>query len=252
MARAKNTARGEARRRARLEARAELEAAREQAAAQEEDARAVSSDSPAVEPRRSAFRLPNFRQDIRDLPQVFRSRRAMAIPPLMLVVGFALQLGSDAGVIPTRYGVPMPLAANGWISFAELALLYVQLFFLPPTLLTFFLAGYLAPRASWLVGLVLGVLSAMLWGVVLTVHPLGAAALMDGQSGDLLAVVGYFFVLSVGYGTFAAAAAAWYRDLLRRMRDQGIARRTEREARERAKRREQRQDDRRSLKRSAR
>ena len=136
MARAKNTSRAEARRRARAEARADLDATRQLADEEEQPTTTADATDAAPAPRPSAFRLPNFGQDIRDLPAILTSRRLMAVPPLILVIGFLLQLGIDAGAIPTRHGLPMPLAANGWISFADVALLYIQMLFLPPSLLT--------------------------------------------------------------------------------------------------------------------
>ena len=38
-------------------------------------------------------------------------------------------------------------------------LLYVQFFFIPPALFTFFIAGFVAPRASYLFGLAYGVIA---------------------------------------------------------------------------------------------
>jgi hypothetical protein len=248
LARAKNTARAEARRRTRALTRAEIDDAELEAA---DEAVTADDEAPAAEARRPAFgfRLPNFRQDLRDLPQILTSRRAMVLAPLMLVLGFALQLASAYGVLAADYGVPIPLI--GWISFLGLAEIFVQMFFLPPALLTFFLAGYIAPRASYLVGALLGAVSGAMWSIlVLTTPPTtGTPLASESDPGGLMV---YLFALNVGYGTFAAAFAAWYRDFLRRMRDQGTSRRADREAQERAKRRDQRQEDRRALKKSGR
>lgn len=243
MARAKNTSRAEARRRARLEARAEDSAAYQDDLAEGEPGEpATPAEAPA---RRSLISLPNFRQDLRDLPQILTSRRAMIIAPLMLTVGFVLQLANSQAMLPTGFGLPIPLV--GWVSFAEIGDFYVQMFFLPPALLTFFLAGYIAPRASYLFGALNGLLSGAFWAVLFLTGPLPDGAPLPGGT-DTLALVGYVFVLNVGYGTFAAAFAAWYRDFLRRMRDSGMQRRADREAAERAKRRDQRHADRRTLK----
>jgi hypothetical protein len=247
LARAKNTSRAVSRRRARVETRSATRALQAHdgavtEASTVEDGATVSDEQPA---RRGGFRLPNFRQDVRDLPQILTSRRAMVLAPAMLLLGFALQMANSTGALPTEYGIPIPLL--GWASFAEMGDLYVQMFFLPPALLTFFLAGYIAPRASYLVGALMGLLSGALWSIILLTTPLPADSPLAGETNSVT-LVPYIFLLNVGYGSFAAAFAAWYRDFLRRMRDQGTARRTEREARERAKRREQRQADRRTLK----
>lgn len=232
MARAKNTSRAEARRRARAAMRQEREVA-EREAIEEQEAEPAAEPSP----RPSFFRPPRFREDLRLLPHILLSRRLMALPPLMLLLGFIFtmvggQLAEDAGGIPVR----------------TLADLYVQLFFLPPALLTFFLAGYIAPRASYMVGALLGMLNGVLWAIIVLVGDASPSEPLTDPQADATVVIGYLFLLNVGYGTFAAAFAAWYRDFLRRMQEQGRARRTEREAKERTKRREQRQEDRKALK----
>jgi hypothetical protein len=245
LARAKNTSRAEARRRARSLTRAEIEAD-ELEEIEEEPAAAAPA---ATERRTLGFRLPNFRQDIGDLPQILTSRRAMVIPPLMLLLGFVIELARPTGALTDAFGLPIPLV--GFISFLGLADLYIQVFFLPPALLTFFLAGYIAPRASYLVGALLGAVSGAMWSILVLTTPQTTATPLAGET-DTGALVLYLFALNIGYGTFAAAFAAWYRDFLRRMRDQGTSRRADREAQERAKRRDQRQGDRRALKKSGR
>ena len=240
MARAKNTSRSESRRRSRAATRAELPA--DPAAAGEE---AEVTAEPVPQRRPSSFKLPNFRQDLRDLPQILTARRAMVVAPLMLALGFVLQAASATGLITADFGLPIPLA--GFLTFRDMAELYVQIFFLPPALLTFFLAGYIAPRASYLVGALLGLLSGVLWIVLVLTAPVPSDSPLAGLT-DVGTVTVYLLALNVGYGTFASAFAAWYRDFLRRMRDQGTSRRAEREAQERAKRRDQRQSDRRALK----
>jgi signal transduction histidine kinase len=220
LARAKNTSRAEARRRSRATLRAEQEA--------NEELEEPTEPQPAAQTRPSFFNPPRFREDLRLLPQILTSRRLLIVPPLMLILGFMLVMVSDQLV-------------GDLVGIADL---YVQLFFLPPALLTFFLAGFIAPRASYLVGALLGVFSGVLWAIIIFAGQAAAADPVTDPNADVLAVTGYLFMLNVAYGTFAAAFAAWYRDFLRRMQAQGQARRAEREAKERAKRREQRHEDR--------
>lgn len=226
MARAKNTSRAEARRRARAAEREEREFV-------EPGEPEQSTEQPEERQRPSFFNPPRFREDLRLLPQILTSRRLLIVPPLMLLLGFALTL----------------LGGQLADEVAGIAELYVQLFFLPPALLTFFLAGFIAPRASYLVGAILGVFSGVLWAIIIFVGQTAAAAPVTDPDADVLAVTSYLFLLNVGYGTFAAAFAAWYRDFLRRMQSQGQARRADREAKERAKRREQRHEDRKTVRR---
>jgi hypothetical protein len=227
LARAKNTSRSEARRRARAAMREEQEATERL----EDD---EEGEQPAeTRPRPSFFNPPRFREDLRLLPQILTSRRLLIVPPLMLIAGFVLTMLTGQLVGET----------------AAIADLYIQLFFLPPALLTFFLAGFIAPRASYLIGALLGAFSGVLWAIIILAGRTAVAEPVTDPEADQLAVISYLFVLNVGYGTFAAAFAAWYRDFLRRMQEQGRARRADREAKERLKRREQRQEDRKTVRR---
>ena len=159
------------------------------------------------------------------------------MPLLLLLAGFVLQL--------VLYGLP--------IEIGQIANLYIQYFFLPPTLFTFFLAGFLAPRGSYLVGALYGILAGLLWGIIIIL--LGTNLVVAVPEGtpaattqDILGAIANVVVLETIFGTFAAALAAWYRDFLRGMSQRGQARRAEREAADRAKRRDERQQSRRVAK----
>jgi hypothetical protein len=172
------------------------------------------------------FSLPNFREDIRALPGIFRSKKLLWVPLLLLLAGAALVL-----LLPT-----LPTDA------LAIADLYIQFFFIPPALFTFFVAGFIAPRASWLVGLLYGLIAGVLWFVTF-VPP---SRVPDASA--FATQLGLLLTNGALYGTFAAAFAAWYRDFLRGMQERGRARRADQEAKERAKRRDERQEARRVAK----
>lgn len=223
MARAKNTSRASARKRTRSQQRAEL--------AEDEQLDGQSEDQPdtAAPARPSLFQLPNFREDIRVLPSMFRTRRLLWLPFILVIVGFVLAL--------VIYGIPTDM--QPWIA------LYLQFFFVPQGLFTYFIAGFLAPRASYLVGLILGVMSGALYGVaiVATLPPGSDVPVSDAA----MSILSYTFTGAV-LGAFAGGFAAWYRNFLRNMQQGGNKRRAEKEAQERAKRRDQRQEARRVFK----
>jgi hypothetical protein len=230
LARAKNVARAEARRRARaaLRSREEIDELDEEAA--EDAAIAAAADVP--EPRKPIFQAPRFREDLRLLPSIFRARRALWIPPILLIAGFVLTLlwaGLPASILP-------------------IVDLYLQFFFVMPPLFTFFLAGFLAPRASYLIGFLVAMFAAVLWAILIIgfgiAYQLGVGAVLVPEVERGLLTVDYFIIGAV-YGTIAAAFAAWYRDFLRNMRERGDQRRQEREIEARAKRRQERQEARR-------
>ena len=186
-------------------------------------------DGAAAGQRKSFFQAPNVREDVRALPQIFRSRRLMWLPLLLILIGFVLTL--TIGALPE--GV------------AGIASLYVQYFFLPPPIFTFFITGYVAPRASYLVGGIYGFIAGVLWTVAL--GALGTQPVTNGAEAPADPVAGAIAAILYGtlFGSLLAAFAAWYRDFLRNMRVRGDQRRAEKELEARAKRRQERQEARR-------
>lgn len=225
MARAKNTSRAEARKRTRDTHRSELS---ELSGDEQLDDQPDEDAQPAARPR--MFQMPNILEDIRALPSVFRSRRLVWMPFILVLIGFILAL--------VIYGLPEQL--QSWVA------LYLQFFFVPQGLFAYFIAGFVAPRASYLVGGLLGIMSGAMYGVALvaTLPPdtdvlaraeIQSVAMSSPLTGAIL-------------GTFAGGFAAWYRNFLRGMQKSGQQRRADREARERAKRRDERQESRKVFK----
>ena len=234
MARAKNTSRAEARRRTRGAQRADLiggELAYD--AADLSDAEEIQEEP---QQRRPLFRMPDVRADLRAMPATLMSRRLLWLPLLLLLGGFAAILVAP-GMAPEVQSI---------------LLLYVQFFFIPPALFTFFIAGFVAPRASYLFGLAYGLIAGVLWSVALLVSNTNIATgepsatpTTDGP----IAVLSQMLVIGALYGMLAAAFASWYRDFLRQMQQRGNQRRADQESKRRARQREERQESRRSAKR---
>jgi hypothetical protein len=219
LAREKNTSRAEARRRSRVQLRSEMVADDEAA----DDS--LDESTPAAEPeRKSLFKMPNIREDVRALPGIFRARPLIWLPFALVVVGFVLAL--------VLYGLPADLQS--------IALLYLQFVFTPQSLLMYFLAGFLAPRASYLVGAILGAINGGLFVV--------AFALTSGPTdtplpaSDFALGVVQYVLMGTLLGAVAGGFAAWYRDFLRGIQDRSRQRRGTSEVDERARRREQRQE----------
>ena len=88
------------------------------------------------------------------------------------------------------------------------AFLY-QYFILTPAIGGVFIAGFLAPRASWLLGVIVGLVAAACYSF------LGLSGVVPiGPTVNSVDVVVTSFVLSPLVGAFFAAAAAWYRRFL--------------------------------------
>lgn len=198
MARAKKTARADARRRYRAEQGLPDELS--EAGAPEADRPTSPADRQPPAQRlsigaafRQSFTSPDVVGDLKALPWIAIHSKALWVPALITIVAtaaFYITQGSD---LLTRFG------------FAY----FVQ----TPAIGGVFLAGFLAPRASWLLGVVIGLLAAACYSfLVLTVF----AAVADASETAGLArdVILSAFLLSPTLGAVFAAAAAWYRRFL--------------------------------------
>ena len=205
MARAKKTHRADARRRY----RAEQHLADEDAPEDEEGAPPAASSAAATTSRptsagasarpsigaafRSAFRPLDIRGDLAALPTIAVRSKALWLPLLLVVgstVAFAITQGKD---IVTQF------------MFAY----FVQ----TPAIGGVFLAGFLAPRASWLLGLIVGLVSAICYSALILTVFSAVVATSQVQSLAQDAIISAF-TLSPIMGAFFAAAAAWYRRFL--------------------------------------
>lgn len=205
MARAKRTARADARRRYRAEQGLPPERIDDEATA---PAPAKSSSAPTAtkapsapnqrlsigQAFRASFRPLDLRGDLRALPQIALHTKALWIP-------VALVLGSTVLFVVTR-GTDM------------LTRVFLFPYFIQtPAIGGVFIAGFLAPRASWLLGVIVGLVAAACYSfLVLTVlSDLAAAAGTPGLTQEVIASA---FVLSPVMGALFASAAAWYRRFL--------------------------------------
>jgi hypothetical protein len=184
----------------------------------------------AAEPRKPLFSPPNVRADLRALPGLFRTRKLLWLPVVLLLVGFALTYLTYLEQIPADLAGPVEL--------------YIQFFFVPYGLFTFFIAGFIAPRAAYLIGFLLGLLNGLLWTILIyfgtTLPTLQPDPAEPAPVVDPMTAASQVVLVAVLYGTLAAAFASWYRNFLRQMQERGRQRRADREAQERAKRREER------------
>jgi hypothetical protein len=203
VARAKRTARADARRRYRAATEIDLpdEQERDPVAARPEAGSAVATGGSSGRlgfgaAFRGAFHPVNLRSDIGWLPSLVRSK-ALWIP-LALTAAATLAYA----VAPTA-----------------ITYLLVQYMIWAPPIGTLLIAGFLAPRASWLFGLVLGLVTSVefagllysgLWNSSATA--IGAPTVAPDLYGS--AVV-QWIVLSLIAAPFFASAMAWYRRFLR-------------------------------------
>ena len=170
MARAKRTDRAEARRRYRAQLAAEdaggevdAEAAEVPAAPPPSRGRPAPRQPDRQAPPRSgmfyafraAFRPANFREDLAYLPSLLRSR-ALLIPLLVTVVTAIVFRATSGREI--------------------VSVLLWQYFVFPPPIGAIFITGFFAKRASYLSGLIIGVVAALGFTLVVASAPAGFGA----------------------------------------------------------------------------
>jgi hypothetical protein len=205
VARAKRTARADARRRYRAEqAPVDTITDEQPDAPSAQPARVGTGTQPAPEARRGiaaafreAFHPLDVRSDLRTFPTTARNK-ALWIPILLTLISTALFIARP------------PTSTSDWMGLITSFLF--QYFIVTPGIGAAFIAGFLAPRASWLLGAIVGVVSAVcysflgLGGYI----PVAAGAPQPVAQNVVLAA----FTIGPILGAFFASAAAWYRRFL--------------------------------------
>ena len=189
MARAKRTDRADARRRYRA-TQSEVPAVDDADADDEDEAAAPSSTSrfsmrrtpaparPAGEgpsaPARPTLppgQRPSFTAAFRAAARPFDVRSDIAYIPTLVLRTRAVWLPAVAAIASgALFLIAQPLGSNG------LANLAFQLFVLPPTIAGSFLAGILAPRATYIAGGLAALVGALVFSVAVAVTPVSLSA----------------------------------------------------------------------------
>ena len=207
MARAKRTTRAEARRRYRAEHGLPDENAADldvpEGADRSSTSQGVSRPDPdqpgrigIIAAARLAFRPLDLRGDLAALPRLV-ANKALFIPVLLTV-------GATATFLAAR---PDPTAQGDLL--AVLSTFLFQYFIQTPAIGGVFIAGFLAPRASWLLGVIVGLVSAACYAALLVSGVLGVSTTTSMNEIILAA-----FLISPVMGALFASAAAWYRRFL--------------------------------------
>lgn len=143
---------------------------------------------------RQAFHPLTLREDLAIFPSLLRTK-AVWLPILLTVAaGLGLYLFGTENVI--------------------LALIF-QYFILPPAIGPVFLAGFLAPRASYLIGLVVGLAAAAVFSFLVLTTVNAIPNVPDATQTAITDQIIYAFLSSAMLGMFFAASAAWYRRFLK-------------------------------------
>ncbi|MFI5261014.1 MAG: hypothetical protein ACHQZR_00500 [Candidatus Limnocylindrales bacterium] len=209
MARAKRTARADARRRYRAaQAPADIEGDEPLpgplATTSARTSAAVPASGGALGGLFSGIRLPSVREDLVAMPQVIRTS-----PPIWAAFGL--------GVLAIVAGLVINPNDTGIMGF--LLPLFIQAPGIPVLV-----GGFVAPRGAWFIGLLLGLMQAV--GLLAAIYRTtpdnisGGSALVALLSGAIL-------------GALFGGLAGWYRRWLRNMSTRNAAMRAEREKQQR-------------------
>ncbi len=214
MARAKRTDRAEARRRHRAAqgfTDAELDAAEA-----EDDAnaarpiargdRAPRAAADSAPPQRigigNAFRLAfrplDLRGDLAAFPRIALRSRALWVP-----LGLTFASAALVAIVGVSRSDLLSVLTN----------FVFQYFVFTPAIGGVFIAGFLAPRASWLFGIVVGLAAAACFAILIVAFPTQIYAVPPNEAEASAAASGAFF-LSPVMGALFASMAAWYRRFL--------------------------------------
>lgn len=237
MARAKNTNRAAARRRTREQQR--VQDGLESADVTAEPAAEVQPYQPASTGGGlfGSLRMPKFGDDLRTFPHMLLHTPKVWIPFGLLLASFVVAM-----LLPTATTVFIGPGQFGTILTSsvfpegtdKIAALFVQLTLPPTALFIFFIGGFLAPRASYLVGALLGLVDGILWSIYVFTAGGAKDGFSAGSAQDVIAII----FIAVLIGTVAAAFAAWYRTFLRQSQERARQNRMAREQQMRAKAKE--------------
>ncbi len=221
MARAKRTDRTEARRRHRAEQAVTIDPdeASDAPASASKSAKAAKTAAPAqaAAPRpsfmaafRGAFRPVDLRADLRALPSILThwSLLVALAGAVVSTAVFILSTNEFASTLDLTLSDPAAGKPIGTIS--NVSYIAVSLFVAPPPAAGAFLVGFTAPRASWLGGLIYGLVAAGCYSVIL-LSPTGR--LFIGGNAPEPYIVNAWIVSPLG-AAFFASASAWYKRFL--------------------------------------
>lgn len=240
--RRKNTSRAEARRRHRDEQR-ELEAETIDFEDGADAAEAAAEEQPKTSG--SMFAMPDVIDDIKALPMVFR-KPLVWLPFGLLALTFVLSVALINGVFDDM---------NQMVG--DVVSLYISLTLHPTSLFIFFIGGFVAPRASYIVGGILGVLSATVWTAVMTIatdtmrQQYADTLLTANAEGEVIGLTTEAILQTYGLGLvigiLAGGFASWYRRFLRNSQQRAAANRAQKEREQAEKAKEQARADREAL-----
>jgi hypothetical protein len=224
LARAKHTDRTEARRRHRAEQAALAAASPDDAPEGDAPAGGTVSKAPATKGAtappaqrpsimsafRGAYRPVDLRSDLRAFPAVVTHWAVLASMAIAIVSTIAFIVSTNDFGASLDVSVAQPLEGREIGMVTNATYLVISLFVAPPPAAGAFLIGFTAQRASWLGGLVFGIVAAICYSVIVAM-PAGRL-LIGGNPPEAFAVQA--MVMGPIGALLFASMAAWYKRFL--------------------------------------
>jgi hypothetical protein len=159
---------------------------------------------------KGAFRPLDLRGDLRALPKLLVHWSVLATIGITIVGTAVFILATNDLGRSLDFSLSDPFAGQSAGQATSLSYLVISLFVTPPPAAGAFIIGFFAKRASWLTGLVFGLVAAICYSV-LVMTPAGR--LIIGQNAPEYYVIQAWLIGPIGAALFASAAA-WYRRFL--------------------------------------
>jgi hypothetical protein len=153
---------------------------------------------------KAAVRQVHYREDLRYGPRLVTRTHAVWVPSAICIATAALAISrANSGTVDE--------VRND--AFYQMAIGFVLSPWLP--VLPGLIAGFFAPRASWLAGALAAFVSTVAFGAVVVVRP--EAAYLNGAhmtAAEVVAQTGWMMLYAVPFGAALAAFSAWYKRFL--------------------------------------
>ena len=159
---------------------------------------------------RAAFRPVDLRSDLRALPKILTHWGLLAALAATVVSTAVFIVSTNDFAMSLDLTLSNPAADKPIGTISNLSYIAVSLFVAPPPAAGAFLVGFTAPRASWLGGLIYGIVAAACYTVIL-LSPTGR--LFIGANSPQPYIANAWIVAPIG-AAFFASASAWYKRFL--------------------------------------
>jgi hypothetical protein len=162
---------------------------------------------------RAAYHAPNYREDLALLPGPLLHWSVLAAIAISVVATAVFIVATNDLGSSLDLSLRDPLAGKTASSATTLSYSAIGMFVSPPPAAGALIIGFFAKRASWLAGLIYGIVTAVCYSVLVS-SPAGRVLILQNSPAPF--IVQAFVIAPVGAMLFASGAV-WYRRFLASM-----------------------------------